>query len=244
MYRLTPRQAIVIVTHSGDDRRLAALRSVLPEQRFLALREAILRDVLAAAIQVDGATISVLATTATEAGSLRRTVPAGIDLLAPIGAVPVDQHIAHIAERAAEHGVERLLVLDAATLALASRQIGTALSVLGEADLAIGGFASGSVYAFGFQPQRVGDRRNGAAPASDDVLRLDLGLDVVLQAASMAGLRARRLEPRPTLDAFADVPALLRYLDGRTDAGRFVSQWRRSCMPPVMASGPDLTVQC
>lgn len=239
MYRLTPRQAIVIMTRSGEDRGLAPLRQAMPELRFDALREALLRDAIATAVQVDGATISVLAATAVEGGLVRSMIPAGIDLLVTPGTMPLDQQMVHIIERAAKREIERLLFLDAAALGLVPRLVGTALTALAEADVSVGGFPSGSAYAVGLRPQQIAAGLNGVALANDGLLRLvrlDRGLDAVLAAALATGLRSRRLEPRPTLDAFADVPALLGYLDARPEAGRLLGQWRRSCMPPVMAS--------
>ena len=218
------------------------MRSALPELRFDALREALLRDAIASAVQVDGATISVLAATAVEAGWVRSMIPAGIDLLTTQGTMPLDQQMVHIVERAAKREIERLLFVDAATLGLVPRLIGTALTALAGADVSIGGFMSGSAYALGLRPQQITAGLTDMAPANDRLLRLDRGLDAVLTTASAAGLRVRRLEQRPTLDAFADISVLLGYLDARPDAGRFLGQWRRSCMPPMMASSVCSTI--
>lgn len=201
VYRLTPRQVVVIVPRSPTDPKLSALARDIGPTRLDDLLLATLRDAIAAAVRVDGATIAVVAPTHGHLAHLRQLLPAGVEFAAP----PEPLGAARLARFALTsfqgRDYERLMIIDSAVLHLTSRLVGTGLGALASADAIVGGSRRGATYAFGLLERHV-----GRFPQSDEPLINgdQLATEFVGQLRAMR-LGTRRLDPLPTLDAFSSL---------------------------------------
>lgn len=224
MFRLTPRQVVVIVPRSPADPRLAELAGNLGPVRLDELLLATLRDAIAAAVRVDGATIAVVASTPGQVADLRQLLPAGVEFAAPPEPMSGGRlnRFALVAHQGREF--ERIVILDGAVLRLTSRVVGTGLGALAGADVVIGSTRHGATYAFGLL-----ERHAGRFARSDEPL-----LDGDHPAANLIGrlqalrLGTRRLDPLPTLDAFGSLDDLRAGMLATPGAGRHLTAFLTS----------------
>lgn len=219
MDRLTPRQAVVIIARQPGDSRLASLAHDLGPERLDALLLAALRDAIAAAVGVDGATIAVVAPSPGALAYLRQVLPAGLELAAPPEPLSVGAASRFAFAHHQDRGFERIVLIDGAVLRLTSRVVGTGLAALAGADIVTGGYRQGSNYAFGLSSRHL--------PA---IVTSDLSLaDTHRPGSDLHGrlrglrLRSRRLDPLPTLDAFATLDELGAAMAGRSGLGRHIA---------------------
>lgn len=218
MYRLTPRQVVVIIPRSAAEPRLAALVRDIGPSRMDDLLLATMRDAIAAAVRVDGATIAVVAPSQTRLEHLRQILPAGLEFVAPTDPVTMNElsRFALTAHQGREF--ERILVVDSAVLRLSSRAVGTGLGALASADVVVGATRHGSPWAFGLlerhtarflEPeQRLTEPDRNAA-------------ELVAQLRSMR-FATRRIDPLPTIDGFKSLDELRFTMANLPGLGRHV----------------------
>ena len=233
MFRLTPRQVVVIIPRSAAEPALAALAHDLGAVRLDDLLLATLRDAIAAAVRVDGATIAVVPSTAGQVADLRHLLPAGVEYAAPPEPMP-DSLLARFALAAHQgRGFERIVIVDGAVLRLTSRLIATGLGSLASADAVVGSSRHGAVWAFGLLGRHAGRFTQsdepligGDHPAADLVARL-----------RAMRLSTRRLDPLPTLDTFSTLDELRSGVPGAPGSGRHLAAFlaRVPATEPAMA---------
>ncbi len=227
MYRLTPRQAVIIIARTANDSKLAPLAGDIGTDRLASLLLATLRDTIAAAVRVDGASIVVVAPDPDTVVHLRQLLPAGLDIVAPAEPVLIDRLDRFALSAHEDRGFERLLVLDGAVLRLTARIIGTGLGALANADAVVGGYRRGSRYAFGLLSRHI------PAVIHSGILSVDdhHGVDETQDRLRRLRLGSRRLDPLPATDAFLTLSELRDAIVGRAGLGRHtaselsVSNW-------------------
>lgn len=219
MDRLTPRQAVVIIARHPGDARLSSLARDIGAGRLDDLLLAILRDVIAAVVRVDGVSVTVVAPTTVAAAHLRQVLPAGLDLIAPPQPVAGGRLRGFALAAHAHRGFERIVVIDGAVLRLTARVIGTGLGALATADTVVGGFRRGSAYAFGVRDRHI----PAVLPAALPIIDGHHSASEVQDRLRGLGLGCRRLDPLPTLDAFLTMDELRRAMTALPGLGRHLS---------------------
>ncbi len=219
MYRLTPRQAVVVISRVPDDPKLAALARDLGPERLDELLLATMRDAIAACVRVDGATIAVMAPTQARLAHLRQVLPAGLEFAAPVGPIPT--RLMSLFALASHQGreFERIVLVDGAVLLLSSRVVGTGLGALASADIVVGASRRGAAYAFGLLERHVVHLLEADQP----VIAGDRSAAELISHVRAMRLGTRRLEPLPTLDAFATMDELRSAMANLPGVGRHVS---------------------
>lgn len=219
MFRLAPRQVVVIVPRSPTDPNLAALAHDLGSARMDELLLATLRDAIAAAVRVDGATISVVAPSPDQVSHLRHLLPAGVEFASP--AEPLDRgRLARFGLAAhADQGFERIVVVDGAVLRLTSRVVGTGLGALASADAVVGNSSYGVAYAFGL----LGRHASRFIHSDELLFDADRPPTELLSQLRAMRLDTRRLDPCPTLDEFTSLNELQCGVFGAPGLGRHLA---------------------
>ncbi len=232
MYRLTPRQVVVIIARSPTDPRLAGLARDLGQVGLSELLLATLRDAIAASVRVDGATIAVVAPTPGQVADLGYLLPAGVEFAAPPEPIRRDR-LARFA-LAAHQGrqFERIVIVDGAVLRLTSRVVGTGLGALAGADAVIGSSRRGATYAFGLLERHAGRFTHSDEPLIDGDR---LATDVIARLRVMR-LGTRLLDPLPTLDAFRSLDDLRAGMLGEPGFGQHLTAFltRSQVIEPAM----------
>jgi len=201
VYRLTPRQVVVIISRSPADPKLSALARDIGPVRLDDLLLATLRDAIAAAVRVDGVTIAAVAPTRGHLVHLRQLLPAGVEFAAPPEPLGPGRLARFALTSFQGRDYERIMLVDSAVLHLTSRLVGTGLGALASADAVVGGSQRGATYAFGLLERHV-DR---FAQSEEPLIHGDrLATEFVGQLRAMR-LGTRRLDPLPTLDAFSSL---------------------------------------
>ncbi len=219
MYRLTPRQVIVIIPRAPGDPQLAALARDLGPERLDELLLATMRDAIAASVRVDGATIAVMAPTQARLAHLRQVLPAGLEFTAPRGPIATSRMSVFALASHQGREFERIVLLDGAVLRLSSRVIGTGLGALASADVVVGASRRGSPYAFGLLERHAVHLLD----ADEPLIAGDRSATELVSRVRAMRLGTRRLEPLPTLDAFAIVDELRSAMASLPGVGRHVS---------------------
>ena len=216
MYRLTPRQVVVIISRVPGDPQLAALARDLGPQRLDQLLLATMRDAIAACVRIDGATIAVTAPTQARLAHLRQVLPAGLEFAAPLGAIATRQ--ASIFALASHKGreFERIVLVDGAVLRLSSRVVGTGLGALASADVVVGASLHGAAYAFGLLERHVVHLLDAGEP----LIAGDGSAAELVSRVRAMRLGTRRLEPLPTLDAYSTADELRSAMANLPGVGR------------------------
>lgn len=220
MYRLTPRQVVVIIPRSPADQGLAALARDIGPIHLEELLLATLRDTIAAAVRVDGVTIAVAAPTQRHLAHLRQLLPAGVEYAAPPEPLGMERLTRFALTSYQERGFERVMIVDSAVLQLTSRVVGTGLGALASADAVVGGSRRGATYAFGLVVRHV-----GRFTQSDEAfIGGERSANEWVSQLRAMRLGTRRLDPLPTLDSFGSlidlrtgmlgIPGLGRHLTG------------------------------
>lgn len=210
----------MLVARDADDPRFGPLREVVGDAALDDFLLAALRDVIAATVRIDGASISVLARSIDRALALRRVLPAGLDFLIPGDHDAAARRLPDVFTPHAEAGFERVLLIEGDVLALPSRVVGTGLGALAAADAVIGGGRPGDhAYALGL----LAGARSSAAILTAAV---DDGEDALAlrELARAVGLTSRRLDPLPTLGQCADLPTIRTVTDGREPLGAHLAR--------------------
>ena len=224
MYRLTPRQVVIIIPRSPADPRLAELARDLGPVRLDELLLATLRDAIAAAVRVDGATIAVVAPTPAQIADLRQLLPAGVEFAAP--PVPMGggrlNRFALLSHQG--RGFERMVIVDGTVLRLTSRVVGTGLGALAGADVVIGSTRRGATYAFGLLERHAGRFAQSDEPLTDG----DRPATELIGRLQAQRLGIRRLDPLPTLDTFGSLDDLRAGMLATPGAGRHLTAFLTS----------------
>jgi len=194
--RTSPRQAILVDV--GDLRPpIGRLTDQLVDPWPDELGRAVLLDLLGSLVGVNGASISVVAASATHAHAIAALIPPGIDVVGP----PADAGdqggrfiwaIAHHLRRA----FTGVVTVAADLPALPTRTVATALSSLNSADLVVGSSAGPGLYLLGVRDRAGLDiaAAAGAATGFDG-----LTLPAITAAARSHGAVLRHVEPRARL---------------------------------------------
>lgn len=190
--RASARQAIAVLSDASSE-GAAITENALDETATMQLHRACLLDQVAAVLQVNGASATLITTNGANAKALRRALPPGVDIeVAPLSAARTAAALsAWSIRRHLDRAFERVIVIRETALPLPPRTLATALSVLASADLVVGPTPGGGTYLVGAR----------AAAGADCLASLrTLGAAEVERAALEDGLVLRRLEPRRAID--------------------------------------------
>ena len=218
--RTSPRQALTVMLAGSlaprPDRLAAGLGPEAEEVLGCAVR-----DALAALVEVDGATLSVVGAPGWEA--LSAVLPAGIDVLTPDAAIDprtgAAPPLAWALRTHLDRAFERVVAVAPDAVPIRPRTASTALSALGSADLVVGPTPAGGIYLFGVRDDRGVDLAAG--------FEGDVPTDAValLAAARDAGLVARSVERSPRLSELADLAAVRTAVDRAPELAPSVGAW-------------------
>jgi hypothetical protein len=199
----------------------------------MALRRAIVLDMTEALVRVGGASVSAVAEAGPPVYRLATWLPAGVDIQASPMPGESSLSVGWAVRELLARDFERIVVLTAAALPITPRIASTALSVLEEADLAIGPTPAGGVYLIGL-------RRAEALEAV--VEALGGGLLAVRAAAERERLVSRSLERQVNLDEIETCATLRAFVAANpgitSGIGRWIDERSRRPDEPPLKSAP------
>lgn len=214
--RTSPRQALVALATTLPGEPVGPLAASLGDGAAEELWRCRLLDVVGGLVQVNGATLTVVAADAAQADRLRAELPAGVDVVALAAPCDPATVAAWAIRRHLERSFERVLVLREDALPLPARTAATGLSVLVRADLVVGPTPGGGAYLVGAADSRGADLVAGTNP---------LLVEDVEERARAVGLVVRRLEPRRSLAEVATFDELRVALGGNLGSAPRLAGW-------------------
>ena len=204
--RVSARQSIVVLPVTTAEFAGAPLAQGLDPIDHAALLSTALLDVLGALVRVDGVNIAVTAPPDPADQTLLAGLPAGIEVIGPGTATGTAARPASILTAALDalldRGFGRVVAVASDVVGLTPRTAATALSSLGDADLAVGQSPGGAGYLVGVRDRQGFEALRSVAVGSG------LGGPAFVDRVGHLGLVARRIEPRARLVELNGVPAL------------------------------------